>query len=193
MALSAIRKARTTFYQRLLAGAGGLVAAALSLGYSLYEARNGGEIMTVSPETVVNAGRWNVTLHSGSIAMQTPDGLKLQDGGKALVVDLTLENLSAESSNLYAEALKLDNIASPPRPYFYLTRDKALLGDLQPMMPENVKAVWQMPADQPLPEALIVSIVGSRYKPKDNLYAAPGWFDPAEVAKATLPLTEGAP
>lgn len=190
-----IRKANKALYTRIIAGIGGFLAGALSLGLSIYETRTGAEVVQVPVGASVRTGQWNVTLHSAGIAAETPDGRHVSDGKKALTIDLTLENLTAESSNLYGKTLKLENIANAPAPQFYLARDRDLLWDLQPMMPETVKAVWELPAAQTLPKALKVTIVGTTYKPKDNLYAAPGWFNPTDVARVDLPLaatTEGA-
>lgn len=188
-----IGKARRAIVGRVAAGVGGLLAAAISLSISIYEAGHEDEVATIAPGTTVNAGRWNVTVNSSNVASQSPDGLRLLDGKKALVVNLTLENLTASSSNIYFDTLKIDNVADLDRPQFYLLRDEEVLGDLQPMIPEAVSAVWQVPADMPLPNALAISIVGSKFKPKDNLYAAPGWFNPEEVAKLDLPIKGNTP
>jgi len=188
---SAISKANKALYTRIIAGIGGLLAGALSLGLSIYETRTGTEVAQVAPGKPVNAGQWMVTLDTAGIATETPDGRRLPDDKKALTLDLTLENMTAASSNLYSDTLKLENVANPPVPQFYLVRDSDLLWDLQPMMPEKVKAVWQLPAAQELPKVLNVAIVGTTYKPKDNLYAAPGWFNPNDVARIGLPLSAG--
>jgi hypothetical protein len=192
MKSSVIGKANKAIVGRVVAGIGGLLAASLSLGISIYQAGHQQDVASVPPGTTVNAGRWNVTVNSSSIATESPDGMRLADGKKALVVNLTLENLSATSSNIYSDAIKVDNIADLPRPQFYLSRDKEMLGDLQPMMPEAISAVWEVSADAPLPKTLSLSIVGYKFKPKDNLYAAPGWFNPADVAKVDLPIAGNA-
>ncbi|MBN9044171.1 MAG: hypothetical protein J0H18_00720 [Rhizobiales bacterium] len=177
---------------RVIAGIGGLLAAALSLGLSIYETRTAAEVKEIAADATVNAGQWDVTVHSGRLAAETPDGRAVRAGDKALTVDLTLDNLTAESSNLYRETLKLENVSGAPAPQFYLLRDRDLLSDLQPMMPEKIAAVWVLPASQPLPEVLKVAIVGTTYKAQDNLYAASGWFNPQTVARVELPLASAA-
>ncbi len=189
MKQSAIRKANKALYTRIVAGVGGLLAGALSLGLSIYETRTGAEVEQVAAGTAVNTGQWKVTLVSANTAGQTPDGLHVADGKKVLTIDLTLENLTAESSNLYRDTLKLENIPNAPIPQFYLPRDRDVLWDLQPRMPEVVKAAWELPASQKLPDIVKVTIVGTTYKAKDNLYAAPGWFNPTDVARVDLPLS----
>lgn len=195
MKQSIIKKTNKALYTRIVAGIGGLLAGALSLGLSIYETRTGTEVTHVAAGASVDSGQWKVTLNSASLTAQTPDGLRVSNGKKALTIDLTLENLTAESSNLYRDAIKLGNIPNAPMPQFYLVRDREQLWDLQPMMPETVEAVWELPARQALPKVLYVTVVGTTYKPKDNLYAAPGWFNPTDIARVDLPVaaaTEGA-
>jgi hypothetical protein len=103
-----------------------------------------------------------------------------------------LENTSQESSNIYSDLIKLGNIPDAPRPQFYLIRDHDLLWDLQPMIPEPVQAVWQVPTETSLPKVLTVHVQGALFKPRDNLYAAPGWFSSGTVAQVALPLTADA-
>ncbi|MBB6488696.1 hypothetical protein [Rhizobium lusitanum] len=196
MKQSIIRKTNKALYARIAAGIGGLLAGALSMGLSIYETRTGEDVPQAAVGAAVDGGQWKVTLNSASLATKTMDGLRVSDGKEALTVDLTLENLTAESSNLYRDAIKLDNIPNAPMPQFYLVRDRELLWDLQPMMPETVQAVWELPATQALPKVLKVTVVGTTYKPKDNLYVAPGWFNPTNKARVDLPIAvaaEGAP
>lgn len=188
MSESLLGKANRTFATKILAGFGGLLAAFLSFTWSIYQSRTDGEVPRVDPGKVIDAGRWNVTVTSASLAEQMPDGSHVSPGKKALVVDLTLENRSAESSNLYRDVLKIENIADAAKPQFYLMRDRALLWDVQPMMPEQVKAVWQVPQEQALPPQVKLAVVGALFKPRDNLYAAPGWFPTRPVAVVDLPL-----
>lgn len=181
-------KANRAFTTKILAGIGGLLAAFLSFTLSIYNSRTAGEVPRVDPGNVIDAGRWNVTVTSASIVPQMPDGSHVSPGKKALVVDLILENRSAESSNIYGDALRIENLPDLAKPLFYLTRDRALLWDMQPTMPEPVKAVWQVPQDQALPAKVKLAVVGAIFKPRDNLYAAPGWFPTRPVATVDLPL-----
>ncbi|MGP4691191.1 hypothetical protein [Agrobacterium cavarae] len=178
--------------RKLIAGAGGLVAAGLSLGYSMYERRESELVPVVEAKKTIDAGRWQVALESARIIALTPNGLKVTPGKQAVAVEMRLENLSAESSNIYGDLIKLDNIKDAPRPAFYLDRDRDLLGDLQPVMPEMVTAVWELPADGAVPSSLDLSVQGEAFRPRDNLYAAPGWSPKGPVAKVVLPLSVGA-
>ncbi|NLS18580.1 hypothetical protein HGP16_18650 [Rhizobium sp. P40RR-XXII] len=188
MKQSIIKRTNKALQTRIVAGIGGVLAGVLSLGLSIYETRTGTEVSHVAAGASIDSGQWKVTLNSANLAAQTPDGLRTSNGKKALTIDLMLENLTAESSNLYRDTIKLDNIPNAPMPQFYLVRDREQLWDLQPMMPETVQAVWELPATQALPKVLKVTVVGTTYKPKDNLYAAPGWFNPTNIARVDLPV-----
>ncbi len=173
---------------RLLAGAGGLLAATFSLGYSLYERRQADVIPQVAASTEVTAGRWTVTVNRSVVGAEMPNGARIPPGKKAIVVGMTLENISAQSSNLYGSLIKLVDLPDAPKPQYYLTRDRAILWDLQPSLPEAVTAVWEIPADVELPGVLRLQVEGEIFKPKDNLYSAPGWFPTGAVAQISLPL-----
>lgn len=186
---SLVGKANRVLVTKILAGIGGLLAAFLSFTLSIYQGRAASEVPKVAPGKVVEAGRWNVTVSGASLAREMPDGSHVSPGKRALVVDLTLENRSGESSNLYGDVLKIENVPDLSKPQFYLMRDRELLWDVQPMMPEQVKAVWQLPQEQALPPQVRLAVIGAMFKPRDNLYAAPGWFPTKPVATVDLPLT----
>ncbi len=187
---SASVKAKKKLIAKFVAGIGGIAAAALSLANSIYETRIAQEVPQADIGVTIDAGRWNVTLNSATVTQQLPNGLQASAGKKALAVQLTLENLSAESSNLYHTTLQLENIQSPTLPQFYLLRDRDILWSLQPMLKEQVTAVWQIPKEQELPSALKISVIGDTFKPEDNLYAAPSWFSSGLVAQVKLPLAD---
>ncbi|WEK04513.1 MAG: hypothetical protein P0Y65_20445 [Candidatus Devosia phytovorans] len=166
------------------------MAAAVSLGYSVYQQSIGSIVPRVEVATPVEAGRWTVAILGSSFGSTLPNGLTVAPDKRAIIVDMTLENISSESSNLYGDLIVLANVADAPKPQYYLVRDHAILWDLQPRMPETVAAVWEVPAAMDRPEGLEIHIEGSFFKPRDNLYAAPGWFPAGVVAKMDLPLTD---
>ena len=182
------RKMSRAWLTKLIAGAGGLLAAALSLGYSLYEQREADMIPQVEAATPVEAGRWKVSVSRSTIDAAMPNGARISPGKKAIVVEMMLENISAESSNLYGNLIKLANVHDASKPQYYLKRDRAILWDLHPRMAEAVTAVWEVPATLSLPTVLRLRIEGALFKPRDNLYAAPGWFPSGSVAEVALPL-----
>lgn len=184
-----LRRLRT----QLLAGIGGLAAASLSLGLAIWEKREAPVTPEVAPGQAVEAGRWTVRLIGARLAAETPDGLPVRGGARALVVDLSLENRTAETSNLYADVVRIANAPAgmSPRPTYYLARDRDLLRNLQPRLAERVSAVWTLPAGAPAPDKLSIRIDGLSFKPRDNLYGAPLWTNRQEVGAATLPLATG--
>lgn len=190
-----LSKPRPKLLATLTAGIGGLAAAAVSLVMSLYEARNPAVTPQIAMGAPADAGRWIVTPRSAVVAATLPDGRKPPGGGTALVAELVLENRTAATSNAFYATVTLAN--PPPgveaKPAFhYLKRDGALLGALQPRMPETVQAVWTLPPGMAAPPALRLAILGESFKPKDNLYGAPGWFDPKVIGEATLPIVAAA-
>lgn len=173
---------------KVLATVGALSAALISLGYSAYQQRLPDAVPTVEVGAPIDAGRWKVSVLSAGIASELPNGSKLSPDKKAIVVEMTLENISSQSSNLYGDLIKLVDVPDAPKPNFYLLRDNAILWDLQPRMPEKVLAAWEVPADMDEPQSLRLRIQGAFFKPRDNLYAAPGWFPAGDVAEIDLPL-----
>jgi hypothetical protein len=172
-----------------LAAAGALTAAAVSLGYSVYQQRVQ-IVPQVEVATSVEAGRWKVTVSGSTFGSTLPNGLTVSHDKRAITVEMTLENISSQSSNLYGDLIVLANVPDAPRPQYYLVRDQAILWDLQPRMPEKVAAVWEVPAEMDRPEDLALEVEGSFFKPRDNLYAAPGWFPSGVVGRIDLPLKD---
>jgi len=109
-------------------------------------------------------------------------------GKKAIVVSIMLENLSAQSSNHYGSLIKPINPPDTLKPQYYLTRDRAILWDLQPRMPEAVSATWEVPENVALPDVLRLQVEGEFFKPRDNLCSAPGWFSSGAIAEIALPM-----
>ena len=67
-------------------------------------------------------------------------------------------------------------------------RDKAMLSALQPGLPERVQVIWRLAPGAKPPERLRLVVNGETFKPRDNLLAAPGWFNRNPIAAATLPV-----
>lgn len=183
-----MRKAGKAWLTRLLADMGGLVAASLLLGYSLYEQRQSGIVPQLEAAIPIEAGCWKVSITAAAIAAELPNGGRTSPGTKAIAVDMMLENFSAESSNLYGDLIELADVSDAPRPQYYLDRDSSILWDLQPRMPDCVTAVWEVPGSLALPDTLRLRVDGAIFKPRDNLYAAPGWFPSGTIAEVALPL-----
>jgi len=70
----------------------------------------------------------------------------------------------------------------------YLCSPKALrpLPLLHPGLAERVAFVWKLPASAVLPTSLDADVIAKTYKPVDNLYGTPGWFNPRVVGRITM-------
>jgi hypothetical protein len=178
---------------RVTIGVGGAVAILLSLGLHLFDLHAKGEVATLPIGAPVEAGEWRVTLHGASIRTTTPDGRQLRNGQSAIIVATEMTNRTGSTSSDFYSLLRLDAPPSNPlsRPTLYLTRDKELLTQLQPGLAENVDVAWILPADQLPPASLTLSVMAKTFKPRDNLYAAPGWFNEHVVGTVNLPVERG--
>lgn len=108
-----------------------------------------------------------------------------------LLVEVEFTNLMERSSRDYAFVVRVDQPALTQlgEPSFVLVRDMDLPDRLHPNMPEALLLVWPWPEGVPAPQDLRLSITGKTFKAADNLVGSPGWFNPAVIAKATLPLS----
>lgn len=179
---------------RLGAGIGGAVAIVVSTVASVYQVQTKPEIPQIAPGQAIEAGRWNIAVNSAIITVEGPNGLQLPDGKSALIIDISLENRTETTSNVFSETLELVNPPEgvEPQPLFFLKRDRAFLHSLHPRMPESVQVLWRLPPDFVRPETIDLKINAETFKPKDNLYAAPGWFNPHTVARVSLSVQEEA-
>lgn len=176
----------------LMAGIGGFIALVISTVTAIYEIRAKPQVPVIMPGAPTEAGRWIVGVRSAELANQTPDGSKMRDGKLALIVELDLENRTAATSNAYYNVLRLvePSLGADAKPMLYLKRDGALLAGLNPRMKETVQAVWTLPPGTARPKAVKLSVTAETFKPKDNLYAAPGWFNPHVVGDVVLAVAD---
>lgn len=182
------RKPGLRFLGRLTAGIGGLIAAVASTGVAIYHARTAPGTPAIELGRPVEAGRWLVTLRAARAADRTPDGRKPQNGAFAVMVDADLLNRSGESTNIFGQVFRLVDAPKgvDPKPTLYLRRDGQMASALQPRLPEAVVVAWSYPDGASRPAEVRIAITGDRFKPKDNLYAAPGWFNPQVVGEARV-------
>lgn len=176
-------------FLRLSAGVGGALAAAGSAAVALYEARAPQETPQLAAGAPVDAGKWRVTVRALRLEPALPDGRPVPNGGRALTLVAEVENLTGESSN---DVYDLFRLATPPegadsKPTPYLVRDRELMSYLQPRLPETLAFAWKAPAAWRPQGPVTVTLTADRFKPKDNLYAAPGWFNPYTVGAFALP------
>lgn len=175
------------------AGLGAGFAVALSLGYATYSLSRPPEIRQASAGEMIESGRWRVAVLNARFAPANPDAAFHLDRSDSVQVDMQVTNLSQETSNSYYRLVKLE---PPPagldEPVFLLRRDGSHAGSLHPDMPEFVTAYYQLAEGAAPPASLDLVVTGEFYKPRDNLYGAPGWFPADPAARLTLPVTEQA-
>ena len=181
---------RQTLATRAAAGLGGAIAVVASTVYTIVGAMPAKDLPGTAPGAAIEAGQWRVVARDAAIATRRPDGGPLQGGGHALVVTLDMTNRTQSSSSDFFAVVAID----PPlpgvetKPSFYLARDKAPLSRLHPNLPERILVSWPMKADAALPDRIRLTVTAKSYKQRDNLYGAPGWFNPKAIAAVTLPV-----
>jgi hypothetical protein len=188
---AALATLRRTLFTRLMAGIGGLLALGLTTIQTIIGAMPSDSLPAIAPGESVDSGRWRVAVLAASVTREKrPDGYRGPAGKKSLVVDLDLLNQTSETSNVVSRILAID----PPiagveaNPTFYLMRDHSILGALHPGLPERVRVVWAIPEETVPPTTLRLTVTGETFKPRDNLLAAPGWFNPKPIGAVSLPL-----
>lgn len=182
---------RLTWRRRLfafvVASVGAAAATAISFAMTVYEAAHPKPVPIAAPGQPIDTGRWTITFRGARTGSIPPTGFKPSTPKKLVMVEFDLDNRSATSSNVYSRVFTIEPlIPNLPSPTFYLARDKSVAGSLQPDMPERMIAVWEWPAAVPVPEQLRLKVMSQIHKQRDNLYAAPGWFDRDPAAFVTL-------
>lgn len=191
MIVSWLASFRQAVSSKLTIGIGGLLALAITSGQSLLEALEPPVLPSLAAGAPLDAGRWRVVLHDARLTTQSrPDGPAASDGAQFLALDLDIANRSSETDNSFARILVVDPPVEglQPNPTFWLLRDKAMLSALQPGLPERVQMIWRLAPGAKAPERLRLVVNGETFKPRDNLFAAPGWFNRKPIAAATLPV-----
>lgn len=191
MIVSWLASFRQAVSSKLTIGIGGLLALAITSGQSLLEALEPPVLPALAAGAPLDAGRWRIALHDARLTAQSrPDGPPAPDGARFLALDLDLANRSSETDNSFARVLVVDPPVEglQPNPTFWLMRDKAMLSALQPGLPERVRIIWRLAPGAKAPELLRLVVNGETFKLRDNLFAAPGWFNRKPIAAATLPI-----
>lgn len=172
---------------KVVAGIGGTAAAVLSLVLGVHEARQS-STPTLQPRTDIAAGQWLVRLDSVTVGDRLPDGRALPPDQRAIAVDATLTNQTYSSSSDFQSVVRLvaPALDSRVKPAFYLVRDAMLLDQLHPGLPERVAIVWIAQASTIPHSPVTLEVEAKSYKSRDNLYAAPGWFNPEFVGTVIL-------
>ncbi|MFE0757122.1 hypothetical protein ACFW16_24395 [Inquilinus sp. NPDC058860] len=180
-------KSRTVVW--LTTGIGGFLAAGVALVMTIASYRTDQPVPKLALGAPIEAGEWRFVPLSARIATTTPDGRKVRDGQKALVVEMELTNRTAASSNSFARLLTLDpSVGADDRPTYMLLRDQDLLWEVHPNMTERVAAVWTMPQGAAVSPMLTFAVHTSDYKRRDNLWGHSGWYNPHVLGTLDMPV-----
>lgn len=171
----------------IIAGLGASVAVLLSLAMAVTAASRPAPVPVVRTGEEIVTGRWRVEALDAAFKPADPNAVGFTERQDALVVRFRFTNLSVASSNAYGNVVSPD-LPGLERPTYLLARDRAMVFDLHPDMPEEVLAVWAWPAGKLVPESLRLVFEGELHKRRDNLYGAPGWFPAGPVAMLDLPV-----
>lgn len=143
------------------------------------------------PGAAIDAGQWRVKPLRAWVSSEHPLPRPATQSASYLIVEVEFTNLMERSSGDYSFVVRVDQPALTQLrdPSFVLVRDMELPDRLHPNMPEALLLVWPWPAGVSVPPELRLSIHGKTFKAADNLVGSPGWFNPAVMATATLPLS----
>lgn len=185
---AALRNALTS---RLAIGLGGLLALGATTIQTVVDAMPSQALPALAAGQSLDAGRWRLAIFAASVSSgPRPNGQQVPRGTRLLSVDLDILNRTSETSNTFARVLSIDPEIPglQPNPSFYLMRDGSLLEALHPGLPERVRVAWTVPETVQLPRELRLTVTAESFKPRDNLLAAPGWFNPKRIATVSLPI-----
>lgn len=142
-------------------------------------------------DAAVDAGRWRIKPIRAYVSHADVHGVPLKPGQKALVLEADLTNRTAQSDKAYFNVFRPEGLAVPEGPpMIALTRDSTLTPELHPGMTERMAYVWPLAGDAKIPAAVGFVVTAEIFKPRDNLYGAPGWFNPYRLGTVTLPVAD---
>jgi len=174
---------------RLAAGIGSTIAVCAATVYGILGAAPLPAVTGYTAGSRIEAGQWLVIPRRAWVSEEKKVlGVRLQEGERALVVEADLSNRTQASTRDYAKLLKLQSVGgvSVPDPEVALVREARPQPLLHPGLAERVAFVWKLPASAVLPTSLEADVVAKTYKPVDNLYGTPGWFNPRVVGRITM-------
>ncbi|MBZ9906059.1 hypothetical protein LB557_08620 [Mesorhizobium sp. BR115XR7A] len=143
------------------------------------------------PDAVIEAGRWRLQPVRAYVGHARVHGVPLKPGQKALVLEVDMTNRTAQSDKGYFNVFAPDGvILSDPVPMIVLTRDPTMTPELHPGMTERMAYVWPLAGDAAVPASLAFGVTAEIFKPRDNLYGTPGWYNPYRLGTVTLPVAD---
>ncbi|CAN7430505.1 hypothetical protein [Mesorhizobium sp. LjRoot246] len=185
------KTARSRLQTWITAGAGTIAALFVAGLMGAFGALPAHAPPQLPPDAAIDAGRWRVQPVRAYVSRAKVYGVPLKPGQKALVLEADLTNRTAQSDKAYFNVFKPDGLALPdPMPMVVLTRDSTLTPELHPGMTERMAYVWPLARDAAVPANLSFGITAETFKPRDNLYGTPGWFNPYRLGTVALPVAD---
>ncbi|WP_028352971.1 hypothetical protein [Bordetella petrii] len=186
-----MRKAFGKLKTRLATGIGSTVAVCTAALYTLLSGGPPPAVAQYQAGTPIEAGQWQVVPQRAWVSRDKKvHGVRLDDGEQALVLEADLSNRTSASTRDYSELLRLRPLpgVALEKPEVALVRDARVLPLLHPGLGERVVYVWKLPGAAAPPARLELDVIAKTFKPVDNLYGTPGWFNPKVVGQVSLPL-----
>jgi hypothetical protein len=120
---------------------------------------------TVAVGELVDAGVWNVTIHSAAAGPELR-GSTADEGTYLLAVDATIVNIDNRyrPMGFFSEGLlSLDGLAGlkDPEPSTVSTLDEKIIGFIQPGLTERISFLWEVEAGTPIPSEVTVLVNGA--------------------------------
>ena len=185
------KTARSKFQTWITAGAGTIAALLVAGLMGAFGALPAHAPPQLPSDAAIDAGRWRVQPVRAYVSRAKIYGVALKPGQKALVLEADLTNRTAQSDKAYFNVFKPDGIDLPdPMPMIALARDQTLTPELHPGMTERMAYVWPLAGDAIVPATLSFGITAEIFKPRDNLYGTPGWFNPYRLGTVTMPVAD---
>ncbi|MER8697063.1 hypothetical protein NKI77_30090 [Mesorhizobium opportunistum] len=186
-----LKTARSRVQTWITAGAGTIAALFVAGLMGAFGALPAHAPPQLPPDTAIDAGRWRVQPVRAYVSHARVHGVVLKPGQKALVLEADMTNRTAQSDKAYFDVFRPDGIDLPDsRPMIALTRDATLTPELDPGMTERMAYVWPLAGDAAVPSTLAFGITAEIFKPRDNLYGTPGWYNPYRLGTVTLPVVD---
>lgn len=188
-----LESARSRLKAWTVAGVGTAAAIAVAGVLGAFGARHE-PLPALAPVGRIETGEWLLRpLKAYVTAEKYAYGALLKPGGKALVLELEMTNRTAKSTKDYFDVLQASRTAVDPatKPLIVLTRDSTMSPELHPGMPERMAYIWQLPDGAAAPASFDLTVISKTYKPRDNLYGLPGWFNPTPIGTMTISVGAG--
>ncbi|MBZ9684352.1 hypothetical protein LB524_14005 [Mesorhizobium sp. ESP6-5] len=185
------KTARSKVQTWITAGAGTIAALFVAGLMGAFGALPAHDPPQLPPDAVIEAGRWRLQPVRAYVGHARVHGVPLKPGQKALVLEVDMTNHTAQSDKGYFNVFAPDGvILSDPVPMIVLTRDPTMTPELHPGMTERMAYVWPLAGDAAVPASLAFGVTAEIFKPRDNLYGTPGWYNPYRLGTVTLPVAD---